>query len=88
MGYPKSWDIVKMPTKLEQTFYDSNSEYVMGVDSFDKNVTAACVMKKVDGGVVEVVYIGRGAKVDMEEEIKMIASYFHIPESNILTEQP
>ncbi len=68
---------------VDNLFYDKNSNYFMGIDSYDDKVSAACVMKQ--GG--EVVYMSRSTdKEAFKKEIEMIAAFYHISSKNILKE--
>ncbi len=68
---------------VDNCFYDPNSNYVMGVDTGGKRF-AICVMRKNNDGI-DICYMGKGRdKVDFDNEVKMIAAFYHIPESQIL----
>jgi hypothetical protein len=68
---------------VDNLFYDKDANYFMGIDTYDKNCSACCVMKQ--GG--EVVYIGRSTNEKyFKKEVEMIAAFYHILPNNILKE--
>lgn len=66
-----------------------DKEYVMGVDTYDKDIAAVCVISKnkSDGGNMVCEYISRPKIEDLGAEIKRVAEFYKIPDSNILKEQ-
>ncbi|MES2287420.1 MAG: hypothetical protein V4547_17130 [Bacteroidota bacterium] len=78
----KDWTILPSPELLP------NKEYVMGIDTYDKNMGAICVISKnITGGNLVCEYSSRVHKEDFEEEVKRVAQYYNIPEDKILKEQ-
>lgn len=74
---------------IDNCFYDPNSNYFMGIDAYGgDNPIAICVMKK-NGNGIEVCYMGKTRdKLAYENEVKMLAAFYNIPDSQILKEIP
>jgi hypothetical protein len=63
-------------------------EYIMGVDTYDKHISAVCVISKnkTDNGNKVCEYISRPKTEDLDAEIKRVAEFYKIPVSKILRE--
>lgn len=67
---------------------DAEKHYKMGVDTYDKNFGAICVLsKKGKGDEITVEYSSRLPIEDFEEEVKRVAEFYKISTENILKEQ-
>lgn len=64
-----------------------NTDYVMGIDTYDKEFSAVCVISKNrTDGILVCEYSSRVHKEDFEEEVQRVAQYYNIPPNQILKE--
>lgn len=68
--------------------FDAQKQYQMGVDTYDENFGAICVISRKEiNGVMVCEYLNRIHKEDFEQEVKRISQYYNIPEDKILKER-